>query len=90
MRTIKIIVSGTVQGVFFRHETCKVARELNLKGYVRNLNNGSVEIVARGDEKAIYKLIEFARDGPSGASVTGIEVIELNESVELNPFTIRY
>jgi len=88
MRAVKIIVSGIVQGVFFRHETRALARELGLKGWVKNLADGTVEIVAEGDEPSLQKLIQFSREGPKGASVTGIGVTEFDG--KLGVFEIRY
>ena len=88
MRAVKIIVSGAVQGVFFRHETRGLARELGLKGWVKNLADGTVEIVAEGEEPSIQKIIQFSREGPQGASVTGIGVTEFDG--EAGMFEIRY
>ncbi|MGC8961610.1 MAG: acylphosphatase [Candidatus Bathyarchaeia archaeon] len=69
-----IYVSGQVQGVFFRYETCRVARELGISGWVRNLPDGRVEAVAEGEEDAVEKLIQFCRKGPPAARVTDVEV----------------
>ena len=74
MANLKIIVSGKVQGVFFRHNTQKFAKSLDLKGYVKNLSNGNVEVVAVGDEKQLKKLIEFCKNGPEHAKVSNINV----------------
>ena len=62
-------VHGRVQGVFFRSYLAKNARELGLVGFVRNLSNGSVEVLAEGDKQQLKKLIEFMKQGPSAAHV---------------------
>lgn len=62
-------IYGRVQGVFFRSYLAKNARELGLVGFVRNLSNGSVEVLAEGDKQQLEKLIEFMKQGPSAAHV---------------------
>ena len=70
----KVRVYGRVQGVFFRATTQEVARELGLKGYVRNLPDGSVEAVFEGDEEGVRKAIEWCHRGPPTARVERVEV----------------
>lgn len=87
---IHIIVSGRVQGVSFRAYTQQRAWALGLRGCVRNLPNGDVEIVAEGEREALEKLLEWARRGPSGAVVTDVQV-EFSEADAAFPdFSIRY
>ena len=74
MKCIHLIVSGRVQGVFFRNNTRKKATGLGLNGYAKNLENGAVEIVAEGNEEKIQELIEFIRNGPGIAKVTEIKI----------------
>lgn len=69
-----LIVSGRVQGVFFRYETQKTAVDLGLKGWVRNRTDGSVELLAEGDKKKIEQLIAWCWQGPSMAKVDNVEV----------------
>ncbi len=57
-------MTGIVQGVFYRYSTKRKADELGLAGTVRNLPDGSVEVVCEGDEKQIERLIEWCRQGP--------------------------
>jgi len=73
----KIIVEGTVQGVFFRARTKDKADELDIRGEVRNLRDGSVEIVAVGDEASVQKLVEWCHQGPSRAKVTNVTVTDI-------------
>ncbi len=69
-----ITVSGLVQGVCFRVATLQKARELALAGEVRNLPDGRVEILVEGPGKTVSELVHWARTGPPGARVEGIEV----------------
>lgn len=73
MKQAHIIISGRVQGVFFRDGTRRAARELGLKGFVRNIDEG-VEVVAQGDEKELNGLIKFCRKGPPAAEVSDVKV----------------
>jgi len=74
MKQVHIFVSGTVQGVFYRHNTRKKAKELRIKGWVRNLYNGRVEVTAEGEEEDLKKFIEWCKKGPELAFVENIEV----------------
>ena len=74
MKCIHLIVSGRVQGVFFRANVKNKAIELNLNGYAKNLENGNVEVVAEGDENKINELIEFIKQGPGIAKVENIKI----------------
>ncbi len=78
MRTVHVWVSGRVQGVFFRATTAERARELGVRGWVRNLPDGRVEALACGDETAVERFLEFVRTGPPAARVDGVEVEELD------------
>ena len=74
MKSIQIIVSGKVQGVFFRQNTRRKAIEFGLKGYAKNLENGDVKIVAQGNEEKINELINFIKKWPGISGVTGIQI----------------
>jgi acylphosphatase len=86
----KIAATGIVQGVNYRWSTKRKAGELGLAGTVRNLPDGSVEVVAEGDEAQIRKLIEWCRQGPRGAVVEKIEVQWHDESGDFMDFSIIY
>jgi acylphosphatase len=73
---IRAMVSGKVQGVFFRANTAELARRLEISGWVRNLDNGMVEVVAEGEKDSIEKLVAFLRKGPAGARVDGLKIEE--------------
>jgi len=73
----QIFISGRVQGVFFRDSTRQKANELNLKGGVRNLRDGRVEVLVSGEDTVIQSLIKWLKNGPKYAKVSTIEVIDL-------------
>ena len=82
-------VVGRVQGVGFRWFIRQRARELGLSGWVRNRQDGSVEIAAAGEPPAIARLESSARHGPSGAAVSGIEALPAEGVGDLpRPFVI--
>ncbi|TVV77233.1 acylphosphatase [Sphingomonas solaris] len=72
-----LIVRGRVQGVGYRYWTEDRARAAGLTGWVRNRPDGTVEIVAEGEETAIAAFIDACRDGPSGARVEAVEATDL-------------
>lgn len=72
----KLRIRGRVQGVFYRNWMVSAARDLGIKGWVRNLGDGSVEAEAFGPAEAIDRLVALCREGPPAAEVTGIEVGE--------------
>lgn len=69
-----ILVSGRVQGVCFRGYTERWASDVKLTGWVRNLGDGRVEIVAEGDRANIEKLLALVRNGPPSARVSRTEL----------------
>lgn len=69
----RFIVKGRVQGVFFRASTRDVALSLSLRGYAKNLADGSVEVLACGNRDAIDRLAEWLCDGPRMATVTNVD-----------------
>ena len=79
-RSVKVLVYGIVQGVGFRYFTQQEAHRLGLSGHATNLADGSVEVVAQGESKAVEKLIEWLKSGPRTASVDYLEVYELGSS----------
>jgi len=85
-----VLVSGWVQGVFFRSETRHEANKRDVRGWVRNLPDGRVEAVFEGEEEAVRKLIEFCKRGPPGARVIRVDVLRENYTGEFKDFEIRY
>ena len=89
MKTIKAIASGKVQGVCYRMYTQQKARQLGVKGYVRNLRNGDVEIVAKGEEIAVDAFTQWAKSGSPEAVVSNVEVELITDELEFKGFEIR-
>jgi acylphosphatase len=85
-----VCVSGKVQGVFFRQNTKRQAQSYGVKGWVKNLDDGRVEAVFEGEEKAVKAVVEFCRQGPRGASVTDIKVDWEPYREEFQNFIIVY
>lgn len=72
-RARRYIVSGRVQGVFFRASTARKARELGVVGHARNRDDGTVEVLAIGPEDRLQALRDWLEVGPPAAQVTGVE-----------------
>jgi acylphosphatase len=84
----RVLVSGLVQGVFFRDTCRRVAAQQGVAGWVRNLPDGRVEAVFEGDPDRVERMVAWARRGPAQARVTAVTVEE--EPVDgLTGFTIR-
>ncbi|MCM8731331.1 acylphosphatase [Hephaestia sp. GCM10023244] len=87
--TQRILVTGRVQGVGYRNWTMGAARDLKLRGWVRNLNGSDVEILATGDEEAIAVLVEACHQGPRLAQVDRVDV-QPAEDTGWKGFTKRF
>lgn len=72
-KTLHTIISGKVQGVWFRAWTKETAEELGLDGWVRNRRDGTVEAVFSGPAPSVDRMVELAHDGPSHARVSAVE-----------------
>ncbi len=70
----RCLVSGKVQGVFYRASTAERAKQWGLTGYAKNLPDGRVEVLACGDEAAVQQLVEWLKQGPPMAEVSGVAV----------------
>lgn len=90
MKRFHLIIHGDVQGVLYRSNTRKKASELGLKGYVKNLPNGAVEVVAEGSENKLNELIEFCRNSPGYSNVTNVKIKEEKPTNEFNSFEVEY
>lgn len=73
MHQALIKISGRVQGVFYRAHACEKARKLNLKGYAKNMPDGTVEALAQGEKADIEKFIEWCRTGSPSSKVEKVE-----------------
>ncbi len=91
LASLRAIVSGNVQGVFFRAFASRLARELGLKGFVRNLPRGdSVEVLAEGERKQLEELISHLRVGPPAARVTRVITSWSEYTGIYSEFSIRF
>jgi acylphosphatase len=84
----RVVVHGSVQGVFFRDTMRRLAEQRSVGGWVRNNRDGTVEAVLEGDESALERLLAFAHEGPRGAQVERVEVFD-EEPEGLQGFAIR-
>ena len=88
--TRQYLISGLVQGVGFRWYTARVARELGVCGFVRNLPDGRVEVVAGGPDGQLAALHAKLATGPAGARVVRIDVADVSDELEASKdFNIR-
>jgi acylphosphatase len=84
-----VIVTGKVQGVFYRAETASRAKQFNITGWIRNLPDGRVEAIFEGEENNVQKIIDFCRKGPPNAYVTDVDVRWDEWKGEFEGFLIR-
>ena len=75
-KAVKCIIKGTVQGVFFRNFVKENADRLKLRGFVRNLENGSVEAFVEGEIDNVDEFCEICKKGPKHSQIKSVEVIE--------------
>jgi len=90
MERAHLIVTGRVQGVFFRHNTNKEANRLGLTGWVRNLPSGDVEVIAEGEKAVVEELIAWCHRGPSMARVDNVAVTWETYTGEFSGFSVTY
>ena len=84
----RVVVHGSVQGVFFRDSLRRLAERHGVSGWARNTSEGNVEAVFEGEPEAVERLVSFARTGPPDAHVEAAEVHE-EEPKGLSGFAIR-
>lgn len=90
MTRVSVIVRGRVQGVAFRHYTCRQALELGVRGWVRNLPDGAVEGLFEGSDSAVEALLEWCRSGPPAARVESLDIRKASYSGEFESFEISF
>ncbi len=86
---ILALVRGSVQGVGFRYETRSIARSLGIRGWVKNLQDGGVEVYAEGMPADIARLSSWLHKGPAGARVASVDVSERHARGVYFTFTIE-
>ena len=87
---IHVFISGRVQGVFFRSNTKRVADTLGIKGWVRNLSDGRVEVMVEGERNGIDRFIKSLKKGTGAARVDNVEIETQEYKGEFKDFSIRY
>ena len=87
---VRLLVSGNVQGVFFRQALKVVAKKNSVSGWVRNLKDRRVEAVFEGDSKSTNSVIEWTRVGPANSRVDDIEIINEEFKNEFSTFEVLY
>ena len=85
-----VVISGRVQGVWFRASTKQKAKELGLFGWVRNTRDGDVEAVFEGDEKLVKEMIDWCHIGPPQSEVEKVEVTSQSPCDGFEGFSIKY
>ena len=88
--TLKIIVSGRVQGVGYRWFARENAQDLKLTGYVKNLPDGDVKVVVQGGEEKVLEFTNILRQGPSFSNVIDLKIIDLTEEIIYDHFEVLF
>lgn len=84
-----LLISGRVQGVFFRKATAEKAKTLDVTGYVRNCDDGRVKVVAEGEEHQLQQLHDWCWEGPEQARVDDVELLPGSAEGDFEAFVIR-
>ncbi len=87
---LKALIHGKVQGVYYRAFASRAARSLCLKGYVRNLSNGDVELEAEGEKGPLEELLRRLKAGPDGAVVEKIDITWPGYTGKYGAFDVRF
>ena len=90
MKTIRVTIEGTVQNVFFREYTRRKAEELNLRGWVRNVPDGSVESVITGDNESLETMVSWFHQGSPHSKVRQVTVEESSDTLKDTTFRILF
>jgi acylphosphatase len=89
VRRVRVLVSGRVQGVFFRASLRDAARRQGITGWARNRQDGNVEAEAQGDPAAVEQLLAFCRQGPRDAVVDDVTVVDVDVVDGESGFVVR-
>ena len=89
-KRVHLLISGRVQGVYFRQGTMETAEKNNVLGWVRNLQDDRVEAILEGNTSNVDAVIEWAHFGPAGAVVKELKITEENYVGEFSEFEILY
>ena len=89
-KRVHLLISGRVQGVYFRQSMMETAEKNNVVGWVQNLPDNKVEAMLEGNDTNVDAVIEWAYFGPAGAAVDDLKITEENHVGEFSDFEIRY
>jgi acylphosphatase len=89
-KAVRVIITGKVQGVFFRMETQRAAQRFRVNGWVRNKRDGTVEALFEGEPKNVDDIIDWCEGGPPMASVTDIQIHQISYSGKYVDFNVRH
>ena len=87
METRHLLISGKVQGVFFRETSQRLAEKLHINGWIKNCPDGKVEAMITGEESDVERFIEFCKAGPERAFVEKVEVSK-RETTDFQKFEV--
>jgi acylphosphatase len=90
MKRIHFLIGGIVQGVGFRYYVINHARRLKVKGFVKNLDDGRVEVVAEGDSRRLEELEKLLRKGPYGSKVEDVKIFTEQYKNEFKDFDVVF
>lgn len=90
MKSYRFIIKGKVQGVFYRKSVSAKLSELDICGYVRNLEDGTVEVVAKIEDDKLNRVKEILLEGSPRSEVEDIVIETLNSQIDCSGFEIRY
>lgn len=90
MKRLEATIYGRVQGVYFRETTRQVAQKLQLTGWTANQSDGSVQVVAEGQETALLQLVDFLHKGPPMAQVDRVEAVWAEPTREFTQFVVKW
>lgn len=88
-KRVHIVVSGKVQGVFFRSRVKKLADDLNIFGYVKNVDDDKIEAIFEGNSDAIERMLDFCKEGPDEAEVAAIVIDDELYKGEFKEFLVK-
>ena len=90
IKTYNVLLSGRVQGVGFRYFAVSIADKYDVKGFVRNIRGGRVEIVCQGEEEELQSFLDEVKKGPAFSVITDAVIEEVPENVMYSSFEIKY
>ena len=88
--TVHVIISGKVQGVWYRASTKQMADQIGITGWVRNTSEGNVEAMFEGEEKLVNEMIKWCNQGPPLAEVDNVTIEKMANKEDFNSFKIKY